>query len=119
MRHLLLLPFLVSACVSTTGTVQPVSARLSSDVLKVRLSNGKTCLGGVAQSGTKIWLGEFSGCEGWKFRVALSNKTNPARYIVEEVMTALTIEDALAPAAEVIITSPASESTTFVHPGPR
>lgn len=121
MRHLLLLPFLLSACVSTTGptgSVQPVSARLNSEVLKVRLSNGQTCLGSVAEQGVKAWAGALT-CDGWRYNVVLSNKTNPARYIVEEVLTALTLEDALAPAAEVAVTSPQSVTTTFVHPGPR
>lgn len=120
MRRLLLLSLLLTACTTTgefSGGTTPVSARLSSELLKIRLSNGTNCIGGVLTDGTKNWTGPLQGCpEGWRFRVALSNQTNPARYIVEEVMTALTIEDSLSPRAEVTVFDPVNNATVFISP---
>jgi hypothetical protein len=120
-RLVLLFPFALAACVATpeapTAGMTPREAVLSTKQLSVLMSNGKTCFGGVLTDGAKSWNGPLAGCpEGWRYRVVLSDSTNPARFIVEEVLTALTIEDALAPRAEVTITDPNNNATTFVSP---
>jgi hypothetical protein len=112
---------LLAACVTTApgGALDPVSARLSNEGLAVRMSNGLTCRGGAAPAGTRAWTGTLAGCpEGWRYRVALQDRTNPARFIVEAVLTALTLEDALAPAAEVQVFDPSGLATVFVSPPP-
>ncbi len=119
-RLLVLLPLVLAACVATeapTTGMSPQSVTLSRERLAVRMSNGQTCTGGVLTTGARSWNGPLAGCpEGWRFRVQLSDRTNPARFVVEEVMTALTIEDALAPRAEVTVTDPNNNATTFVSP---
>lgn len=115
----------LSACVPTAPTVggpapRPVSAALASDgALRVNLSNGRVCRGGVPPEGTRYWTGSLGGCEGWSYAVRLDERTNPARYIVEVVLTALTLDAALAPVAEVTVTDPAGLSTVFASPPPR
>jgi hypothetical protein len=121
MRRLsVLLTLALVACTTTeapTTGMSPREATLSSQKLTVRMSNGSTCVGGVLADGTRSWGGPLAGCpEGWRYRVQLSSATNPARFIVEEVLTALTIEDALAPRAEVTVTDPNNNATTFVSP---
>ena len=115
-----LLPLALAACVTTqvsTGGMSPQSAKLTTEKLSVRMSNGQTCVGGVLTDGTRSWGGPLAGCpEGWRYRIVLSDRTNPARFVVEEVLTALELDSALAPRAEVTVTSPTNFATTFLSP---
>ncbi len=113
----------LAACVTTNGTPtvsgspDPVAARLSSDGLSVRLSNGATCRGGKPPEGARRWKGVLGGCpDGWTYVVLLDERTNPARFIVEAVLTTLTIEDALAPVGEVLVTDASGRTTVFASP---
>lgn len=116
----LLIPLALSACVANQAPITgmtPRSAELSRERLAIRMSNGTTCVGGSLTDGTKRWTGQLAGCpEGWRFRVVLSDHTNPTRFIVEEVLTSLTLKDILVPRAEVTVTDPNNNATTFVKP---
>lgn len=118
MKRMLSVLFL-AGCVATGGggSTDPVSARLSSEGLSVRLANGTTCRGGPPPAGARRWQGELAGCpEGWVYFVELDERTNPARLVVEAVLTALTLEDALAPVATLTIINAENEATVFLSP---
>ncbi len=115
-----LLPLiLLAGCVTPEGGAAPVSARLSDNGLTVRLNDGRTCRGGKPPEGTRRWSGPLAGCpEGWRHVVILEDRVNPARYLVEAVLTALTLEDALAPMAEATVIDASGRATVFVSPPP-
>jgi hypothetical protein len=123
MKRLIPLMFL-AGCVAAgggggggEGSTDPVSARLSAEGLSVRLANGTTCRGGRPPPGAPRWQGALAGCpEGWSYFVELDRRSNPARLIVETVLTALTIEDALAPFATVTVVDAAGQATVFASP---
>lgn len=116
----LLSVLLLSGCVATGGgggSPDPVSARLSAKGVSVRLADGTTCRGGPPPAGARRWQGALAGCpEGWVYFVELDERTNPARFLVESVLTALTLEDALAPVATLTVVNAANEATVFVSP---
>lgn len=111
----------LAACTTiatTSGAPAPEAARISSEGVEVRLSNGRVCRGGGQPEDARSWSGALDGCpDGWRYAVVLdARQTNPARYIVEAVLTALTIEETLAPFGEVMVTDAAGRVTIFVSP---
>ncbi len=111
----------LAACEMPSGTGgEPVSARLSNSGLRVTLSDGRVCRGGTPPEGARRWTGPLQNCPpGWQYQVLLDERTNPARFLVEAVLTALTLEDAIAPMAEVRVIDAQGLTTVFASPPPR
>jgi hypothetical protein len=105
----------LSACAMAPAALRPISAQLTPEVLVVRMSDGRLCRGARPAEGG--WRGPLNGCpDGWRYAVDLDERTNIARALVEAVLTALTLEGALSPLAEVTVTGPDGRTTAFVSP---
>lgn len=106
----------VAACVPPM-TDHPVAqaARLSADTLTLTLSNGTVCRAAWAAEP----VGRLENCgPGFGYAVRVVENPNILRQLFTGLTTALGAEGAVPPMAEVVITDPSGNDTTFISPPP-
>jgi hypothetical protein len=121
---MLVLVLLLTGC--ATSPSRPVEVSLDRTSLQVRMSNGETCIGPVRavpagpNRTTVSGDGRLQGCSAaYGYRVTGDTATNPVRFVLEEVFTAIGLPNVIAPAAEVEITAPDGRSWRFASPPER
>ncbi len=108
----------LSACAATPP--RPVEVSLSQTLLEVRLSNGQTCTGPAPAAAAAGWSGTLEGCAvALPYEVTIDPGTNPVRFVLQEIFTAIGLTDAIAPIATVTITDATGRTRTFASPPPR
>jgi opacity protein-like surface antigen len=96
---------------------RPVEVTLDRTLLEVRLSNGQTCLGPAPDAVDAGWSGTLQGCAvAWPYTVDIDTRTNPVRFVLQEIFTAIGLADALAPVATVTLTDDAGRLRRFASP---
>lgn len=118
MRIILLLPVLALAACANYGAPRPVGVTLTTDNLTVRLANGEYCRGPAPSTGASAgWSGQLQGCSvSYGYDVAIQPGTNPVRYVLAEVFTAIGLEGVLVPLATVTIHDGAGRDWRFATP---
>lgn len=111
MKNIALVPaFIALVGCAALGPVRPVTAQLSSDILKVSLSDGTQC--------TAPWAplsGRMAAC-GLDWRVEPEANPNPVRRAFVELTGALQMSGNVPPMATVTLTDAAGHGYGFVSP---
>ncbi|MGB8624267.1 MAG: hypothetical protein WCD16_15765 [Paracoccaceae bacterium] len=119
-RFLLPIALILAACAGPLGG-RPEKVIVSRDMLTDTLSSGARCFGpraGATQTAAG-WSGTLENCgAAYPYEVTLLPGTNPVRYVLSEVLTALGGETLIAPLAAVEITTP-NRVYRFRSPPPR
>ena len=107
----------LAACApSAVGMAVPASARLSTDVLTVTLSDGSVCRADWAATGG---VGRMDDCgAGYGYAVNVVEKPNILRQLAVGIVEALGADGVLAPLAEVVLTDASGRDYSFVSPVP-
>lgn len=115
MRRSIVLLGLLAGCAGFGGPAVPVGAVLSTQTLTVTLSDGTLCRADWAASGG---AGRLDTCgAGFDYRVTETDRPNPLRQLFAGLTKALGADGALAPMAEVVVSS-AGRDWRFVSPPP-
>ena len=120
MRLLLLISAValgLTACATTPP--RPLSVSLTDTNLTGPMSNGTTCTGTAPEGAATGWSGTLQNCPTpYAYTVEIDPGTNPVRFILEEIFTALGGPDVIAPLATVTITDQTGRTRTFASPPP-
>lgn len=117
MRIYALFPVLALAACTSFGAPRPVEVTLSPTHLAVRMSNGEVCHGPRPAGATGGWSGRFVDCSArYDYHVAIHPGTNPVRLVFSEALTALGLQAALVPAADVTISDGSGRDWRYVTP---
>lgn len=119
--------FVLSLVVILTGCAalgppQPVEVSLDRTEVSVRLSDGTRCTGPVdavaTRSGTAVsGMGQLRDCTvPLAYRVEADLGANPVRVVLEEVFTAIGLENAVAPSARITLSAPDGRTWSFASP---
>ncbi|MBO6603600.1 hypothetical protein [Rhodophyticola sp.] len=107
----------LAAC--TVGPPRPLSVSLTDTTITVPMSNGTTCTDTAPPGAAAGWSGRLQGCPtAYAYTVEIDDRTNPVRYVLEEIFTALGGPDVIAPLATVTITDGTGRTRTFASPPP-
>lgn len=107
----------LAAC--TIGPPRPLSVSLTDTTITVPMSNGTTCTDTAPPGAATGWTGRLQGCPtAYAYTVEIDDRTNPVRYVLEEIFTALGGPDVIAPLATVTITDGTGRTRTFASPPP-
>lgn len=104
--HLFLLALALAACSTPQSGGRPEAVLVERDRITVSMSTGWPCTGfrTPATETADGWAGTLEGCpDPYPYRVALKDKSNPVRMVLEEALTALGGEHLLRPVAIVEI----------------
>lgn len=121
MRPLTLLPIAAAAALvaCAMNPPRPLSVSLTEAMLEVPMSNGTICTGNAPEGASAGWSGTFESCPTpYGYTVEIDTRTNPFRYVLEEVFTALGGPDVIRPLATVTITDATGRTRTFASPTP-
>jgi hypothetical protein len=106
----------LAGCAALETTPVPQSARLSSEVLTLTLSDGTVCRAAWAEAGG---AGRFENCgPGFGYAVDVVENPNLLRQLFTGLTEALGAEGAVPPMAEVVITDATGRDHVFVSPPP-
>ncbi len=113
---LLVVPLVLAAC--TQGPARPDRVELTRDLLQVRMSDGTVCEGIAHASGAEAgWSGSLTSCPwAYDYVVEIDPQVNPLRFVMEEFFTAIGLDQALRPIADVTIMGEDGRSYRFVSP---
>lgn len=104
----------LSACAALPPP-RPESVEVSRSGIEVTLTDRSTCIGIAPDGQPDSWSGTLQGCPvPYAYAVEIDPRTNPVRYLLEEVI-GLTV----APIATVTITDVDGRSRVFASPEPR
>ncbi|QBY01054.1 hypothetical protein E2K80_10220 [Rhodophyticola sp. CCM32] len=107
----------LSAC--SIGPARPLSVALTETNITVPMSNGTTCRDTASPGAGNQWSGNLQGCPTpYAYTVEIDPGTNPVRYILQEIFTALGNPDVIAPVARVTITDDTGRTRVFASPQP-
>jgi hypothetical protein len=106
----------LAAC--DTGPARPDRVDLDRSLLRVAMTDGSTCLGPApGGGGVEAWSGRLQDCPWpYAYTVEIDPRSNPVRYVLEEVLGAVGADDLLSPIATVTITGPEGRQTVFATP---
>ena len=117
MRVFALIPALALGACTSFGAPRPADVTLSQTHLTVRMSNGERCIGPRPAGEAGGWSGRFTDCSArYDYNVAIQPGANPVRMVFSEALTALGLQSALVPAADVTISDGSGRTWRYVTP---